>query len=250
MSSISLSSSVILPPTRILLHPTHNEHDNNTRNGTFLLSPPSSLYSFFAERSKEGKADTWSVVSSVAFALTFLCLSRQIKPDFDVGLCGFFLGHVTGQLMKIHLIFILVAASFCYPLVVLESYSESTSRNGDSSAPLNSIRIDSRNRESLGVGQGGPSSDPGNKSLEKLPKATEQFLPNLQELKRSQPPPPPPLPPLWSPPPPLTLRRRPRLVLPDGTYLPPDADLGHLNIMHDGLGNWMHFASPKEKKDG
>ncbi|KAI9074875.1 hypothetical protein K1719_043183 [Acacia pycnantha] len=191
----------------------------------FLVLMLTSLYSFFADRSTKGKPDTWSVVSSVAFALTSLCLSRQIRPGFDVGLFSFFLGCVTVQLMKIHLIFILVAAGFCYPLVVLGSYSESQSENGESSAEESvEIRIDDANRASFGMGQdeeagqissrrrdddrrarsrsgkGGfspsPSSDPllarlpahGNKSFQKLPEVapTEQFLWDLQELKRPQ----------------------------------------------------------------
>ncbi|KAK4278682.1 hypothetical protein QN277_016497 [Acacia crassicarpa] len=62
-----------------------------------------SLYSFFTDQSMKGKPDTRSVVSSVAFALTSLCLLRKIKPGFDVGLFSFFLGCVTVQLIKIHL---------------------------------------------------------------------------------------------------------------------------------------------------
>ncbi|KAI9078273.1 hypothetical protein K1719_039775 [Acacia pycnantha] len=120
----------------------------------FLVLMLTSLYSFFADRSMKGKPDTWSVVSSVAFALTSLCLSWQIKPGFDVGMFSFFLGCVTVQLMKIRLIFILVAAGVCYPLVVLRSYSESQSENEDSSAEESvEIRIDDANRASFGMGQ-------------------------------------------------------------------------------------------------
>ncbi|KAK4278677.1 hypothetical protein QN277_016493 [Acacia crassicarpa] len=143
----------------------------------FLVLMLTSLYSFFADRSTKGKPDTWSVVSSVAFALTSLCLSRQIKPGFDVGLFSFFLGCVTVQLMKIHLIFILMAAGFCYPLVVLGSYSESQSDNGDSRADeLKGIRIDAANRASFGMGQ-------DKLTCEKLPEveASEQLLRDLQE---------------------------------------------------------------------
>ncbi|KAK4278681.1 hypothetical protein QN277_016496 [Acacia crassicarpa] len=120
----------------------------------FLVLMLTSLYSFFADRSAKGKPDTWSVVSSGAFALTSLCLSRQIKPGFDVGLFSFFLGCVTVQLMKARLIFILVAAGFCYPLVILRSYSEWQSENGDSSAEESvEIRIDDANRASSVMGQ-------------------------------------------------------------------------------------------------
>ncbi|KAI9074863.1 hypothetical protein K1719_043171 [Acacia pycnantha] len=123
----------------------------------FLVLMLTSLYSFFADRYKKGRPDTWSVISSVAFALASLCLSQQIKPGFDVGLFGFFLGRVTVQLMEIHLIFILVASGFSYPLVVLKSYSESQSDHGDSRADqLEGIPIDGdddANRAAFGMDQ-------------------------------------------------------------------------------------------------
>ncbi|KAK4278691.1 hypothetical protein QN277_016504 [Acacia crassicarpa] len=133
----------------------------------FLVLMLTSLYSFFADRYTKGRPDTWSVVSSVAFALASLCLSRQIKPGFDVGLFGFFLGRVTVQLMKIHLIFILVAAGFCYPLVVLKTYSESQLENGESSAQeLKEILIHNKNRASFGMGQDKKTSENGDSSAE------------------------------------------------------------------------------------
>ncbi|KAI9074849.1 hypothetical protein K1719_043157 [Acacia pycnantha] len=133
----------------------------------FLVLMLTSLYSFFADRFTKGKPDTWSVVSSVAFALTSLSLSWQIKPGFDVGMFSFFLGCVIVQLMKIRLIFILVAAGVCYALVVLRSYSESQSENGHSSAEeIVEIRIDDANRASFGIGQDKKPSENGDSSAE------------------------------------------------------------------------------------
>ncbi|KAK4278686.1 hypothetical protein QN277_016500 [Acacia crassicarpa] len=91
----------------------------------FLVLMLTSLCSFFIDRYTKGKPDTWSVVSSYAFALTSMCIARQIRPDFDVGVSIFFLRCATVQLMKIHLIFILVAAGLCYPLLFLRSYLDS-----------------------------------------------------------------------------------------------------------------------------
>ncbi|KAK4278690.1 hypothetical protein QN277_016503 [Acacia crassicarpa] len=168
----------------------------------FLVLMLTSLYSFFADQSMKGKPDTWSVVSSGAFALTSLCLSLQIEPGFDVGMFSFFLGCVTVQLMKIHLIFILVAAVVCYPLVVLGSYSEPPSENGDSiPEELLEILLDDGNigqdtarqtslrRRVTNVSRS-PSPLPStgltqddDKSFEKLPRvaADEQLLSDLQE---------------------------------------------------------------------
>ncbi|KAI9074864.1 hypothetical protein K1719_043172 [Acacia pycnantha] len=77
----------------------------------FLVLMLTSLYSFFADRSTKGKPDTWSVVSSVAFALTSLS--------------------------------VFIAANQAWVRFVLGSYSESQSENGDSSAEESVvIRID------------------------------------------------------------------------------------------------------------
>ncbi|KAI9074858.1 hypothetical protein K1719_043166 [Acacia pycnantha] len=113
----------------------------------FLVLFLISLYTFFAEGSTKGKPDTWSVVSSVAFTLTYLCFSRQIELGFDDRLFTFFLAFVITQLMEIHLSFILVAAVLCNLLVFLGSYSELQRENGDSSAEESVvIRIDDANR--------------------------------------------------------------------------------------------------------
>ncbi|XP_057726686.1 uncharacterized protein LOC130942028 [Arachis stenosperma] len=86
-----------------------------------------SLYSFFSDKSDNGKPDLLSMISNVSFALMSLSLSRQIDLGFEAELLNFFLGCLTIQLMKISLMLSIVAAIFCYSLMILRSKSESQS---------------------------------------------------------------------------------------------------------------------------
>ncbi|KAI9078266.1 hypothetical protein K1719_039768 [Acacia pycnantha] len=126
----------------------------------FLVLMLTSLYSFFADRSTKGKPDTWSVVSSVAFALTSLS--------------------------------VFIAANQAWVRFVLGSYSESQSENGDSSAEESVvIRIDDDDANRMTAGFRYPLLvfwSYFEKWLRR-PKvaATEQFLWDLQERERRQP---------------------------------------------------------------
>ncbi|KAL4299740.1 hypothetical protein HN51_050421 [Arachis hypogaea] len=89
-----------------------------------------SLYSFFYDKSNNGKPDLLGIFSSASFALMSLSLSWQIDLGFEAELLSFFLGCLTVQLMKINLMFSIVAAIFCYSLMILRSKSESQSHVG------------------------------------------------------------------------------------------------------------------------
>ncbi|XP_004490676.1 uncharacterized protein [Cicer arietinum] len=85
-----------------------------------------SLYSFVSDnKALNGKPDLLSLISSASFALMSFCLSRQIDLGFESDLLNFFLGCLTLQLMKINLMLSIVAAIFCYSLMVLRSKFES-----------------------------------------------------------------------------------------------------------------------------
>ncbi|XLS77042.1 hypothetical protein HN51_061267 [Arachis hypogaea] len=76
----------------------------------------------------------FSLVSSVAFAIMFLSLSRQVDFGFEVDLFNFFLGYFLVQLMKIHIALIFLGASICYFFTCLRSYL-------DNKQPLNGSNV-------------------------------------------------------------------------------------------------------------
>ncbi|MED6174971.1 hypothetical protein PIB30_074048 [Stylosanthes scabra] len=84
-----------------------------------------SVYSFFSDKSNNGKPDLLAIFSSASFALMSLSLSRQIDLGFESELLSFFLGCLTVQLMKINLMLSIVAAIFCYSLMIVRSKWES-----------------------------------------------------------------------------------------------------------------------------
>ncbi|XP_061365189.1 uncharacterized protein LOC133308569 [Gastrolobium bilobum] len=89
-----------------------------------------SLYSFEIDKAVNGKPDLLSLISSAAFALMSLCLSKQINLGFETDLLNFFLGCLTVQLMKINLILCIITAIFSYSLMVLYSKLGSQSEIG------------------------------------------------------------------------------------------------------------------------
>ncbi|QHO27825.1 hypothetical protein DS421_7g211350 [Arachis hypogaea] len=98
-----------------------------------------SLYSFFDDKSNNGKPDLLSMISSASFAFMSLSLSRQIDLGFEAELLNFFLGCLTIQLTKINLMLSIVAAIFCYshdsPFQIGTS---TTIQNAENARPCNS----------------------------------------------------------------------------------------------------------------
>lgn len=84
-----------------------------------------SLYSFVSDKDLKGKPDLLSLISCAAFALMSFSLSRQIDLGFESDLLNFFLGILTVQLMKINLMLSIVAAIFCYSVIILRSKLDS-----------------------------------------------------------------------------------------------------------------------------
>ncbi|KAF7816183.1 Calmodulin-binding transcription activator 5 [Senna tora] len=97
----------------------------------FLVLMLASLYSSFYDKSMNGKPDVLSLISSGAFALMSLSLSRQIELGFEVGVSNFFAGCLTVQLMKINLLLAFVAVVFCYSLIVTRCYLDSHPQIGN-----------------------------------------------------------------------------------------------------------------------
>ncbi|XP_027333695.1 uncharacterized protein LOC113848406 [Abrus precatorius] len=89
-----------------------------------------SFYSFVYDKDENGKPDLLSLISCGALAFMSLCLSRQIDLGFEADLLNFFLGCLTVQLMMINLMLSIVAAIFCYCLMVLRSKFESKTHVG------------------------------------------------------------------------------------------------------------------------
>lgn len=110
-----------------------------------------SLYSFFSDKNVNGKPDVLSLISCAAFALMSFCLSRQIDLGFEVDLLNFFLGCLTVQLMKINLMLSIIAAIFCYSLMVLRSKLDSQSEIGTPRMEDHvTIEVDSANDNTSG----------------------------------------------------------------------------------------------------
>ncbi|WJX63694.1 hypothetical protein P8452_48551 [Trifolium repens] len=68
-----------------------------------------------------GKPDAYSMISSAAFALMSLSLSRQIQCGFEVDLMSFYLGCLILQLMKINILLAIVGVCYSYCLIILRS---------------------------------------------------------------------------------------------------------------------------------
>jgi len=79
------------------------------------------VYSFFFDKAN-GKPDLYSLISSAAFAIMSLSLSKQTHFGFEVDLLYFFCGYLTLQLMKIKLVLVIVGASFSYSLIIFRYY--------------------------------------------------------------------------------------------------------------------------------
>ncbi|XP_045832143.1 uncharacterized protein LOC123923499 [Trifolium pratense] len=85
-----------------------------------------SFYSFVSDyKTLNQKPDLLSLISCSSFALMCFCLSRQIDLGFESDLLNFFLGMLTIHLMKINLMLSIIAAIFCYSLMVLRSKLDS-----------------------------------------------------------------------------------------------------------------------------
>jgi hypothetical protein len=87
----------------------------------FCVFAITTVYAFFFDKIN-GKPDGYSLVSSAAFAIMSLGLSKQSCFGFEVDLLLFFCGCLTAQLMKINLFLALAGLSFSYPLVILRFY--------------------------------------------------------------------------------------------------------------------------------
>jgi len=96
----------------------------------FLILLITSVYSFFFDKEVTEKADAYSLVSSAAFAMMSLGLSRLSHFGFEVDLLYFFCGFLTVQLMKIKLWLVVVGGSFSYSLLILRSILDASARIG------------------------------------------------------------------------------------------------------------------------
>ncbi|QCE01013.1 exocyst complex component 7 [Vigna unguiculata] len=88
-----------------------------------------SVYSFFLDKYVKEKPDVYSLVSSVAFAIMSLGLSRLSHLGFEVDLLYFFCGLLTVQLMKIKLWLVIVGGAFSYSLILLRSNLDRQTRS-------------------------------------------------------------------------------------------------------------------------
>ncbi|XP_012568456.1 exocyst complex component EXO70B1-like [Cicer arietinum] len=108
----------------------------------FLVLTLTSVYSFFSDRVMNGKPDSYSLISSAAFAIMSLSLSRQTQCGFEVDLLYFFLGCLIVQLMKIKWQLFIVGAGFSYSLIILRSSFPSIDTEPDNIQDEISVVID------------------------------------------------------------------------------------------------------------
>ncbi|KAG4382958.1 hypothetical protein AAZX31_14G184800 [Glycine max] len=87
----------------------------------FLVLTITSVYSYFADKVVNRKPDAYSLISSAAFAIVSLSLSRQTECGFEVDFLYFFLGCLIVQLLKIKLALVIVGVGFSYALIILRS---------------------------------------------------------------------------------------------------------------------------------
>ncbi|KAJ7982093.1 Exocyst subunit exo70 family protein [Quillaja saponaria] len=98
---------------------------------TYLVLMISSLYSFYQDkRSTTGKQEnkygtTLSLISSCAFALMSMSLSRLFHMGFDIGVSNFFLGCIMVSFLKLNFKLSIAGAIICYLLTYIRSYSDS-----------------------------------------------------------------------------------------------------------------------------
>ncbi|KAI9125206.1 hypothetical protein K1719_003822 [Acacia pycnantha] len=119
----------------------------------FLTLMLTSLYSFYEDRSKQhdeedekGRRNMLSLVSFAAFAFMSVSLSKQIQPEFDVGMSSFFLGCLIVAVMKINIKIAIGLSALFYVLVTVRSCWDSQQIIGDTQraiimAPLNEMQI-------------------------------------------------------------------------------------------------------------
>ncbi|MED6188342.1 hypothetical protein PIB30_085035 [Stylosanthes scabra] len=120
---IYVTLSSIICTIMLLAHKFHVSRSRLLKaQVSFLGFMLTSCSSFLYGQKVNGKPDMFSLVSSVAFALMSLSLSRQIDFGFEVDLFNFFLGYFLVQLMTIHIALASLGASFCYLLMFLRSY--------------------------------------------------------------------------------------------------------------------------------
>ncbi|KAL2317421.1 hypothetical protein Fmac_031297 [Flemingia macrophylla] len=96
----------------------------------FFILLVTSVYSFFFDKEVKGKPDAYSLLSSAAFAIMSLCLSRLSHLGFEDDLLYFFSGVLTVQLMKIKPWLVIVGGSFSYSLIILRSALNALPRTG------------------------------------------------------------------------------------------------------------------------
>ncbi|KAG2391483.1 Exocyst complex component [Vigna angularis] len=89
-----------------------------------------SVYSFFLDKYLKQKADAYSLLSCVAFAIMSLGLSRLSQLGFEVDLLYFFCALLMVQLMKIKLWLVTVGGAFSYSLILLRSNLDLQPRSG------------------------------------------------------------------------------------------------------------------------
>jgi len=85
----------------------------------FSILVITSVYSFFLDKDVKQKADAYSLLSWVAFAIMSLGLSRLSQVGFGIDLLYFFSGLLTVQLMKIKVWLVIVGGAFSYFLILL-----------------------------------------------------------------------------------------------------------------------------------
>ncbi|KAK7321396.1 hypothetical protein VNO77_32007 [Canavalia gladiata] len=95
----------------------------------FLVLIITSVYSFFFDKVVNGKPDPYTLISSAAFAIMSLGLSRQTHYGFEIDLLYFFNGCLTIQLMMIKLFLLVVGACFSYSLITLRSFLDTSPEN-------------------------------------------------------------------------------------------------------------------------
>jgi len=103
------------------------------------------IYSFFIDKAN-AKPDAYSLISSAAFAVMSLCMSKQTHLGFEVDLLYLFCGYFTLQLMKIKKVLAVVGAGFTYSLIMFRVYL------GENGLPI-------QDQPSIG-NQNGAESDP------------------------------------------------------------------------------------------
>ncbi|XP_057442197.1 exocyst complex component EXO70B1-like [Lotus japonicus] len=115
--SLIISLTILFPNTW-----QHSRSHRFKAHSAFLVLTITTVYSFLSDKVvNNGIPDAYSLISSAAFAIMSVSLSRQIQCGFEVDLLYFFLGCLMMQLMKIKLQLVIVGACFSYCLIILRS---------------------------------------------------------------------------------------------------------------------------------